>query len=49
MNVCPECGDPVDVWADNSGGVTVNFACDNEACASGKGPFDTQRPIGDQT
>ena len=43
-NACPECGRPVQVWADRSGGVTVNFACDNAACASGKGPWDTERP-----
>ena len=46
---CPECGGPAQVWADNSaviGGyaITVNFACDNAKCTSGKGPWDTPRP-----
>lgn len=40
---CEECGGPVEVWADNSDGVTVNFACDNPACKSGKPPWDTPR------
>lgn len=43
-NNCPECGSPVQVWADQSNGVTVNFACDNAACPSGKAPWDTPRP-----
>ena len=41
---CPECGGPVQVWADKSDGVTVNFACDNKRCESGKAPWDTRRP-----
>ena len=41
MNKCPECHQPVDVWADNSGGVTVNFRCHNASCPSGKPPWDT--------
>lgn len=45
-NTCPECGHPVEVWADRSGGVTCNFACDNPACASGNPPWDTPRPEG---
>lgn len=44
MNRCPECGGPVEVWADRSGGVTVNFACPNPSCRSGKPPWDTPRP-----
>lgn len=51
VNRCPECGTPVQVWDDNSDrdstgtAVTVNFACDNESCASGKGPWGTPRPV----
>ena len=47
---CPSCGGPAEVWADNSdvdssgAGITVNFACDNPKCKSGKGPWDTPRP-----
>ena len=41
---CPECGQPVQVWADRSGGVTVNFECLNVRCTSGKPPWDTPRP-----
>jgi hypothetical protein len=44
MNHCPECGQPVQVWPDNSGGLTVNFACDTVGCPSGKPPWDTPRP-----
>lgn len=47
MSNCPECGQPAQVWADNSGGVTVNYACDNPECESGKGPWDTPRPTDD--
>lgn len=43
-HVCPGCSKPVTVWADDSGGVTVNFRCDNEACEWGKGPWDTDEP-----
>jgi hypothetical protein len=41
---CPECRGPVTVWPDRSGGVTVNFLCDNPACLSGKPPWDTPPP-----
>ena len=47
---CPSCGGPAEVWADNSdvdssgAAITVNFACDNPKCKSGKGPWDTPRP-----
>lgn len=44
QNKCPECDGPAEVWADASGGITVNFACDNPACGSGKAPWDTPRP-----
>jgi hypothetical protein len=44
MNTCPECHEPVTVWADSSGGITVNFRCDNAACKSGKPPWDTPEP-----
>lgn len=44
VNRCPACGGPVQVWADSSGGVTVNFACDNAGCSNGKPPWDTPRP-----
>jgi hypothetical protein len=32
------------VWADLSGGITVNFRCPNEACPAGKAPWDTPEP-----
>lgn len=41
---CPECEGPTLVWADSSGGITVNFRCDNIRCRSGKGPWDTDPP-----
>lgn len=41
---CPACGHIVQVWADDSDDVTINFACDNETCSAGKGPWDTGRP-----
>jgi hypothetical protein len=44
-NTCPECDGPAQVWADRSGGITVNFACDNPKCKSGKAPWDTPRPV----
>ncbi len=43
-NRCPECNGPVNVWADNSDGLTVNFRCLNFDCPSGKGPWDTPPP-----
>lgn len=45
MNLCPRCERPVQVWADRSDGITVNFACDNAKCKAGKGPWDTPRPV----
>lgn len=33
---CPECSGPVVVTPDDSGGVTVDFWCDNPRCTSGK-------------
>jgi hypothetical protein len=44
-NLCPRCGRPVQVWADRSGGTTINFACDNRKCTAGKAPWDTPRPV----
>ena len=44
MNTCPRCGGVVTVWADRSGGITVNFHCPNETCRAGKGPWDTPPP-----
>lgn len=44
MTRCPECQSEVQVWADRSGGVTINFACDTPTCSSGKAPWDTPRP-----
>jgi hypothetical protein len=32
------------VWADQSGGITINYRCDNIRCRSGKGPWDTDPP-----
>jgi hypothetical protein len=44
MTRCPECGGPVLRWPDGSGGVTINFRCENIRCGSGKGPWDADPP-----
>ena len=44
MSTCPTCGTEVTVWADRSGGVTVNFRCPNARCKAGKAPWDTPEP-----
>lgn len=36
------------MWADSSGGVTVNFACPNPDCLAGKGPWKTQEEDEDE-
>jgi hypothetical protein len=46
-NTCRVCGAPVTVWADRSGGVTVNFRCPTPTCTAGKGPWDTPEPLDD--
>jgi hypothetical protein len=44
MNTCPRCNTEVEVWADRSNGITVNFHCPNPKCPAGKPPWDTPNP-----
>jgi hypothetical protein len=37
-DTCPGCHGPITYSADGSGGITVNFHCENPHCGYGKHP-----------